>query len=98
MKQVLARINCKWYTFGKPAEEKTAFVKINCTAIPKYLLESELFGHEKGAFTGALAKRGKFEIAGDGTILLDEIGDMDLSLQGKILRVLEEREFERVGK
>ncbi|NLP30027.1 MAG: sigma 54-interacting transcriptional regulator [Clostridiales bacterium] len=79
-------------------KRKLPFVKINCTAIPKYLLESELFGHEKGAFTGAFTrKRGKFEIAGDGTILLDEIGDMDLSLQGKILRVLEEREFERVG-
>lgn len=74
------------------------FVKINCTAIPDNLIESELFGYEKGAFTGASsAKPGKFELAEDGTILLDEIGDMDLSLQSKLLRVLEEREFERVG-
>ncbi len=74
------------------------FIKINCTAIPRELLESELFGHEKGSFTGAFTtKKGKFEIAGEGTILLDEIGDMELFLQSKILRVLEEREFERVG-
>ena len=74
------------------------FVKINCTAIPDNLIESELFGYEKGAFTGASsAKPGKFELAEDGTILLDEIGDMNLSLQSKLLRVLEEREFERVG-
>ncbi|MCI8993503.1 MAG: sigma 54-interacting transcriptional regulator [Eubacterium sp.] len=74
------------------------FIKINCTAIPGDLMESELFGHEKGAFTGASsAQKGKFEIAEDGTILLDEIGDMDIFLQSKLLRVLEEREFERVG-
>ncbi|MBS5521769.1 MAG: sigma 54-interacting transcriptional regulator [Clostridiales bacterium] len=74
------------------------FVRINCTAIPSALLESELFGHEKGAFTGATAaKEGKFEIAKNGTILLDEIEAMDISLQGKLLRVLEEKEFERVG-
>jgi transcriptional regulator with PAS, ATPase and Fis domain len=74
------------------------FVKINCTAIPRELLESELFGHEKGAFTGAFSrKQGKFEIAGAGTILLDEIGDMEPALQSKLLRVLEDREFERVG-
>ena len=74
------------------------FVKINCTAIPNDLLESELFGHEKGAFTGAVAaKKGKFELAAGGSILLDEIGDMDLRLQGKLLRVLEEGEFERIG-
>lgn len=74
------------------------FIKINCTAIPRELLESELFGHEKGAFTGAFTtKKGKFELAGEGTVLLDEIGDMDISLQSKLLRVLEEREFERVG-
>lgn len=73
-------------------------VKINCTAIPDNLIESELFGYEKGAFTGASsAKAGKFELAEDGTILLDEIGDMNLGLQSKLLRVLEEREFERVG-
>jgi transcriptional regulator with PAS, ATPase and Fis domain len=74
------------------------FVKINCTAIPNELLESELFGHEKGAFTGAVAtKKGKFEIASGGSILLDEIGDMDLRLQSKLLRVLEEGEYERIG-
>ena len=71
---------------------------INCTAIPEQLLESELFGHEKGAFTGATeARMGKFQLAGDGDILLDEIGDMDLQMQSKLLRVLESREFERVG-
>lgn len=74
------------------------FVKINCAAIPKDLLESELFGYEKGAFSGAFAKKiGKFEIVGNGTILLDEIGDMDIALQSKLLRVLEEKEFERIG-
>lgn len=74
------------------------FIKINCSAIPKDLLESELFGHEKGSFTGAIAtKKGKFELASGGSILLDEIGDMDYSLQSKLLRVLEEKEFERVG-
>jgi PAS domain S-box-containing protein len=74
------------------------FIKINCTAIPHDLLESELFGHEKGAFTGAVAaKKGKFELASGGSILLDEIGDMDLGLQGKLLRAIEEKEFERVG-
>jgi transcriptional regulator with GAF, ATPase, and Fis domain len=77
---------------GKP------FVKVNCVAIPEGLLESELFGHEKGAFTGAVArKKGKFELADGGTIFLDEIGDMPLATQAKILRVLQEREFERVG-
>jgi len=74
------------------------FVKINCTAIPNELLESELFGHEKGAFTGAVAaKKGKFELASGGSILLDEIGDMDLRLQSKLLRVLEEGEYEHIG-
>lgn len=74
------------------------FVKINCTAIPAALLESELFGYQKGAFTGAVAdKKGKFELAANGSILLDEIEGMDISLQGKLLRVLEEKEFERVG-
>jgi len=74
------------------------FVKLNCVAIPEGLLESELFGHEKGSFTGAVAqKAGKFELANGGTILLDEIGDMTLATQSKILRVLQEREFERVG-
>lgn len=75
-----------------------ALVTINCGAIPKDLLESELFGHEKGAFTGATALRqGRFELANGGTIFLDEIGELDLSLQVKLLRILQEREFERVG-
>jgi len=74
------------------------FVKLNCAALPETLLESELFGHEKGSFTGAVAtKKGKFELADQGTIFLDEIGDMTLSTQVKILRVLQEREFERIG-
>ncbi|BBD07928.1 sigma-54 interaction domain-containing protein [Desulfovibrio ferrophilus] len=74
------------------------FVPINCGAIPKELLESELFGHEKGAFTSAIrARPGRFELADGGTIFLDEIGELDLSLQVKILRVLQEKEFERVG-
>ncbi|MBF0241458.1 MAG: sigma 54-interacting transcriptional regulator [Desulfamplus sp.] len=74
------------------------FVKINCAALPSNLIESELFGHEKGSFTGALQqKKGKFEMAHQGTIFLDEIGTMDLSVQIKLLRVLQEREFERVG-
>jgi transcriptional regulator with PAS, ATPase and Fis domain len=74
------------------------FVKLNCAAIPEELLESELFGHEKGAFTGATAfKPGKFDMAHSGTIFLDEIGDMPLNLQAKILRVLQEKEFYRVG-
>ena len=74
------------------------FVKINCASIPENLLESELFGHEKGAFTGAVAsKPGKFELAHRGTIFLDEIGEMSMSTQTKLLRVLQEREFERVG-
>jgi sigma-54 specific flagellar transcriptional regulator A len=74
------------------------FVAINCGAIPSELMESELFGHEKGAFTGAIAARkGRFEIAEGGTLFLDEIGDMSLSMQVKLLRVLQERVFERVG-
>jgi transcriptional regulator with PAS, ATPase and Fis domain len=77
---------------GKP------FIKINCVAIPEGLLESELFGHEKGSFTGAISqKKGKFEIADGGTIFLDEIGDMPLTTQAKLLRVLQEKEIERVG-
>src|SRR5215471_13340197 len=74
------------------------FVAINCAAIPETLLETELFGHEKGAFTGAAnRKTGKFELAHRGTLFLDEIGDLPLSLQAKILRALEEKSFERVG-
>ena len=74
------------------------FIKLNCVAIPEGLLESELFGHEKGSFTGAISQKiGKFELANGGTIFLDEIGDMPLATQAKLLRVLQEKEFERVG-
>src|SRR5258708_37441603 len=74
------------------------FVKLNCAAIPLGLLESELFGHEKGAFTGAVAQKlGRFEAANGGTLFLDEIGDMPLELQAKVLRVVQEQEFERLG-
>ena len=74
------------------------FIRLNCAALPKDLMESELFGHEKGAFTGAIRQtRGRFEMADGGTLLLDEISEIDLSLQAKLLRVLQEREFERIG-
>jgi DNA-binding NtrC family response regulator len=77
---------------------KAAFIKVNCAAIPQELIESELFGHEKGAFTGATGMRkGKFELAHGGTLFLDEIGDMSLSAQAKVLRALQEGEIERVG-
>jgi transcriptional regulator with GAF, ATPase, and Fis domain len=80
-----------------PRRER-AFVKLNCSAIPAGLLESELFGHEKGAFTGAIAQKiGRLELAHEGTLFLDEIGDLPLELQPKILRALQEKEFERLG-
>ena len=92
-KEVFARL-----IHEKCMRSKRPFIGINCSAIPAELLESELFGYEKGAFSGAAAgKQGKFEIAGDGTIFLDEIGDMAVKLQAKLLRVLEEKSFERIG-
>src|ERR1700722_5306491 len=92
-KEVLAR-----YVHRKSARNEKAFISVNCAAIPENLLESELFGHEKGAFTGAIARRiGKFEEANGGTLLLDEISEMDARLQAKLLRAIQEREIDRVG-
>src|SRR5206468_5240323 len=80
-----------------PRRERT-FVKLNCAAIPMGLLESELFGHEKGAFTGAITQKvGRFELAHQGTLFLDEVGDIPAELQPKLLRALQEQEFERLG-
>ena len=80
------------------SRKNNPFVPVNIAAIPRELTESELFGHEKGSFTGAITRRiGKFEEAGDGTIFLDEIGEMDINLQAKLLRVIQERELARIG-
>ena len=92
-KEVLAK-----FIHSKSKRSNEKFVSVNCAAIPDNLLESELFGHEKGAFTGAIAKRvGKFEEADGGTLLLDEISEMDVRLQAKLLRAIQEREIDRVG-
>jgi len=92
-KEVLAR-----YVHARSQRARKPFITVNCAAIPENLLESELFGHEKGAFTGALARRiGKFEEANGGTLLLDEISEMDVRLQAKLLRAIQERVIDRVG-
>ena len=86
------------YIHNNSRRKDKSFIAINCSALPESLMESELFGHEKGSFTGAITrKRGKFEIADHGTILLDEISEMDVSLQSKLLRAIQEREIDRVG-
>jgi len=83
---------------NRSARRERPLIKVNCAAIPSGLLESELFGHEKGAFTGAIMRKpGRFELADKGTLFLDEVGDIPLELQAKLLRVLQEREFERLG-
>src|SRR5215472_10644178 len=92
-KEVMAR-----YVHSRSNRARGPFISVNCAAIPEQLLESELFGHEKGAFTGAIARRvGKFEEANGGTLLLDEISEMDVRLQAKLLRALQERVIDRVG-
>ncbi|HSG28033.1 MAG TPA: sigma-54 dependent transcriptional regulator, partial [Candidatus Krumholzibacterium sp.] len=92
-KELIAR---KIYELSERSE--ASFIEVNCAAIPEELIESELFGHEKGSFTGAVSQRiGKFELADGGTLFLDEVGDMSLSAQAKVLRVLQESVFERVG-
>lgn len=92
-KEVMAR-----YVHDRSLRRDKPFISVNCAAIPENLLESELFGHEKGAFTGAVARRiGKFEEADGGTLLLDEISEMDIRLQAKLLRAIQEREIDRVG-
>src|SRR5215831_10051598 len=92
-KEVLAR-----FVHGRSTRAKKPFISVNCAAIPENLLESELFGHEKGSFTGALARRiGKFEEANGGTLLLDEVSEMDVRLQAKLLRAIQERVIDRVG-
>src|SRR5438045_833631 len=92
-KEVLAR-----FVHAKSNRARAPFVSVNCAAIPEHLLESELFGHEKGSFTGAIARRiGKFEESSGGTLLLDEISEMDVRLQAKLLRAIQERVIDRVG-
>ena len=92
-KEVLAR-----RLHGRSPRRRASFVRLNCASLPEGVLESELFGHEKGAFTGAVRQRlGRFELADRGTLFLDEIGAADMRVQLRLLRILQEREFERVG-
>src|SRR5205085_3470240 len=92
-KGVLARL-----VHNRSSRARSPFVDLNCAGLSKELLESELFGHERGAFTNAMnTKQGLFEIAGDGTLFLDEIGEMDVSIQARLLKAIEEKRFRRVG-